>query len=48
MRCVAAVLIFFVPSIVSVLINAVAQTKDNEDADNWLTCWKFVLDPTAN
>lgn len=53
MRCVAAVLIFFIPSIVSVLINAVAGTKaddkvgDNANANNnWLNCWKFVLDPT--
>lgn len=53
MRCVAAVLIFFIPSIVSVLINAVAGTKaddkvgDNEKANqNWLNCWQYVLDPT--
>lgn len=53
MRCVAAVLIFFIPSLVSVLINAVAGTKaddkvgDNEKANqNWLNCWQYVLDPT--
>ncbi len=53
MRCVAAVLIFFIPSIVSVLINAVASTNsdkqvgDNGEANkNWIRCWQFVLDPT--
>ena len=53
MRCVAAVLIFFIPSIVSVLINAVAETGqsgeatgDNSNANsNWLTCWQYVLSP---
>lgn len=53
MRCVAAVLIFFIPSIVSVLINAVAETGqsgeatgDNSNANsNWLACWQYVLKP---
>lgn len=53
MRCIAAVLIFFIPSIVSVLINAVAETGqsgeatgDNSNANsNWLTCWQYVLKP---
>ena len=53
MRCVAAVLIFFIPSIVSVLINAVAETGqsgeatgDNSNANsNWLACWQYVLSP---
>lgn len=53
MRCIAAVLIFFIPSIVSVLINAVAETGqsgeatgDNSNANsNWLTCWQYVLSP---
>lgn len=50
MRCVAAVLIFFIPSIVSVLIDAVAQTGgdevtgNNSNANaNWKYCWKYVL-----
>ena len=55
MRCVAAVLIFFIPSIVSVLINAVAQTGgsdatgSNADANkNWLACWQYVLNPNSS
>lgn len=54
MRCIAAILVFFIPSIVSVLINAVAATGgsgdnvtgDNSDANNnWLECWQYVLNP---
>ena len=55
MRSIAAVLIFFIPSLVSVLINAVAKTKsddkvgNNENANqNWLNCWCYVLDPTSD
>lgn len=55
MRCVGAVLIFFIPSIVSVLINAVAQTGGNDatgsnaDANkNWLACWQYVLNPNSS
>lgn len=50
MRCVAAVLIFFIPSIVSVLIDAVAQTGGNDVTGNnsnvntnWKYCWQYVL-----
>lgn len=53
MRCIAAVLVFFIPSIVSVLINAVAETGNSGEAtgdnthanENWLACWKYVLSP---
>ena len=54
MRCIAAILVFFIPSIVSVLIGAVAATGgtgdnitgDNSDANNnWLECWGYVLNP---
>ena len=33
MRCVAAVLVFFIPSIVGVVLDAVAATSDNIGAD---------------
>jgi len=48
-RCVAAVLIFFIPSIVQVLMNAVYQsgsgTVDTSNANDWVDCWNTVLNP---
>lgn len=54
MRCVAAVLIFFIPSIVGVVLDAVAATEQNSsgdttvngqavDAKGWRCCWDYVL-----
>jgi len=48
MRCLAAVLIFFIPSIVGLLMNAVSQsgdgnTVDTSNANDWQVCWKTVL-----
>lgn len=34
MRCVGAVLIFFIPSLVGVILDAVAATSGNTDTDN--------------
>lgn len=45
MRCIAAILVFFIPSIVSVLINAV-QASGETDANNWTICWDYVLNPS--
>lgn len=54
MRCVAAILIFFIPSIVGVLLDAVAATMKNtddtnpsagkeSDATGWRCCWDYAL-----
>lgn len=54
MRCVAAVLVFFIPSIVGVVLDAVAATEQNSsgdttvngqavDAKGWRCCWDYVL-----
>ena len=45
MRCIAAILIFFIPSIVGVLLNAVYQTGET-DANGWRCCWEYVINPT--
>ncbi len=45
MRCIAAVLIFFIPSIVGVLLDAVYQTGET-DASGWRCCWEYVINPT--
>ena len=55
MRCVGAVLIFFIPSIVGVVLDAVAATEKNSstdktyngdnavDAKGWRCCWEYAL-----
>ncbi len=48
MRCIAGILVFFLPSIVAVLLDAVAQTNgsdvtDTKDANAWRCCWDYVL-----
>lgn len=55
MRCVAAVLVFFIPSIVGVVLDAVAATETNSktdqtnngdnavDAKGWRCCWEYAL-----
>lgn len=54
MRCIAAILIFFIPSIVGVLLDAVATTMKNTDSSNpsagkesdatgWRCCWDYAL-----
>ena len=54
MRCIAAILIFFIPSIVGVLLDAVASTMKNTDPSNpsagkesdatgWRCCWDYAL-----
>ena len=48
MRCIAAVLVFFLPSIVAVLLDAVANTTGSDvtptgDANAWRCCWDYVL-----
>ena len=45
MRCIAAILIFFIPSIVGVLLDAVYQTGET-DASGWRCCWEYVINPT--
>ncbi len=44
MRCIAAILIFFIPSIVGVLLDAVYQTGET-DASGWRCCWEYVINP---
>lgn len=48
MRCIAGILVFFIPSIVGALMTAVAGTPSNEttttkDATGWRCCWAYVL-----
>lgn len=48
MRCIAGVLVFFIPSIVGALMTAVAGTPSSEttktdDATGWRCCWAYVL-----
>lgn len=54
MRCIAAILIFFIPSIVGVLLDAVAATMEKTDKSNpsagdattatgWRCCWDYAL-----
>ena len=44
MRCIAAILIFFIPSIVGVLLDAVYKTGET-DASGWRCCWEYVINP---
>lgn len=46
MRCIAAILIFFIPSIVGVLLDAVYQTGET-DASGWRCCWEYVINPST-
>lgn len=48
MRCIAGILVFFIPSIVGALMTAVAgtppsDTTKTDDAKGWRCCWSYVL-----
>ena len=53
MRCIAAILVFFIPSIVGALMTAVAGTPSSDtvktdDATGWRCCWAYVLNDSQD